>query len=107
MRCYCSEISRCKLDIKNIEQMISTFSDAESYNEQTDSMLLRVANCTHSAITPKNIDSLCNGIEKGNKYVKSNIDSAKIECSEQLSRLNRLLSIMKREDTAYHTMENK
>ena len=104
MSCLCNAISRCREDIERIEKMLSVISKMQSANNRLDANFSTVADSIQSAVTPRNINSLSERLEKGNRQVKYNVDILERECSDQIYSLRIRLNRMIEEDKAYHEM---
>lgn len=108
MSCRCSDITRCKLDIELVSEMISIAGEIDAKNDGSiDSSLKLIAGDTEDAISPSNIETLCDNILQANKALGTMIADVQNSCDLGLKNLQADLQLWEAEDEAYHAKEEE
>lgn len=108
MSCRCSDITRCRLDIELVSEMISITGKIDAKNDGSiDSSVKLIAEETGEAISPSNIESLCDGLLRMNKKMEIMTASVQFICDSGLKKLQTDLQLLEAEDEAYHAKEEE
>lgn len=105
MGCYCSEIPRCERDIETIQNIQQKLIGMSMRNLTILTQQVLLSGVSAAAITPDNIGSLQDALQKMNVPITENVTDMLTLCSNKISSLQIELSSMRASDRAHHESE--